>query len=558
MGHKILLADDSITVQKIVKLTFSDEGIEVIAVGNGELAVQKLQEMRPDLVMADVFMPGKDGYEVCEYVKTHPDLCHTPVILLVHAFEPFDQEHALRVGADQHLTKPFQSIRALVATVKDIFALPASQAAYSAVASSAQTPAPEPSAIPLPAEPSAEPSFAAPQAEPAFTAIETRPAFAATDIETNFPSVDSAPALPTFAPPTFAPVDADSGFASVDAEIGFVSVDTAPLAFPAHTDQDSGEVIGHEMNDAPPPSDLESCLSQLTLESPFTTQPEPPAPLASEINVSVAETAEPLSFDAASALNVNLSAEPAEILPADDEAETAPLACTAEMEELSEVLDLDNEPLSAPLPGDELELLPEITATPYAAPEASAAVEPAVGAQPSYEPTTSAPFTEAPTATGFPVRSDDALPILAEVEMPVDRPLASFQPEAQVSTHAVSTPDDAPLFVGAPEPGAVLESAFTSVSGAFNGHDSGAGQVIAAPPVSTEPQAAKQDTSVGVESAQAPGFNLYDIPPALIDEIARRVVERLSEKAIQEIAWEVVPEMAELLIRQQLAEKIPR
>src|SRR5437763_10000327 len=137
MGHTILLADDSITVQKIVKLTFSDEGVEVVAVGNGELAVQQLDELRPDLVMADVFMPGKDGYEVCEYIKTHPELRHTPVILLVHAFEPFDQEHALRVGADQHLLKPFQSIRALVATVKEIIAPPASQEAYSAAASSA-------------------------------------------------------------------------------------------------------------------------------------------------------------------------------------------------------------------------------------------------------------------------------------------------------------------------------------------------------------------------------------------------------------------------------------
>src|SRR5438045_9540538 len=135
MRHKHVLADDSLTVQKIVKLTLSDEGIEVVAVGNGDQAVQKLEEMRPDLVMADVFMPGKDGYEVCEYVKSHPDLRHTPVILLVHAFEPFDQEHALRVGADQHLLKPFQSIRALVATVKEIIAPPASQEAYSEAAS---------------------------------------------------------------------------------------------------------------------------------------------------------------------------------------------------------------------------------------------------------------------------------------------------------------------------------------------------------------------------------------------------------------------------------------
>ncbi len=93
MGHKVLLADDSITVQKIVKLSLTEEGIEVIALGNGEQAVQQLEAIQPDLVMADVFMPGKDGYEVCEFVKSHPQFKHTPVILLVHAFEPFAALH---------------------------------------------------------------------------------------------------------------------------------------------------------------------------------------------------------------------------------------------------------------------------------------------------------------------------------------------------------------------------------------------------------------------------------------------------------------------------------
>ncbi len=119
MGRKILLADDSITIQKVVNLTFSDEGIEVITVGNGELAVRKMNEVRPDIVLADVYMPGKSGYEVCEYVKTNPQFAHIPVLLLVGAFEPFDPVEAVRVKADGHLTKPFES-RALVATVSKL------------------------------------------------------------------------------------------------------------------------------------------------------------------------------------------------------------------------------------------------------------------------------------------------------------------------------------------------------------------------------------------------------------------------------------------------------
>lgn len=120
MGYKILLADDSVTVQKIITLTFSDEGADVLAVNNGDDAIHRLQYMRPALVMADVSIPGKNGYEICEFVKNHPEMKNTPVVLLVPAFEPFDEERARRIGADQHLTKPFQSIRTLITTVKGL------------------------------------------------------------------------------------------------------------------------------------------------------------------------------------------------------------------------------------------------------------------------------------------------------------------------------------------------------------------------------------------------------------------------------------------------------
>ncbi|MGH9751679.1 MAG: response regulator [Blastocatellia bacterium] len=120
MGYKILLADDSMTVQKIITLTFSDEDVEVIAVNNGDEAINWLKRLRPALVMADISIPGRNGYEICEFVKTHPEMEGTPVILLVPAFEPFDEERARRIGADYHLTKPFQSIRMLISIVKNL------------------------------------------------------------------------------------------------------------------------------------------------------------------------------------------------------------------------------------------------------------------------------------------------------------------------------------------------------------------------------------------------------------------------------------------------------
>jgi len=116
-GRKLLLADDSITIQKVVDLTFADEGVSVVCVNNGREAIERLEDFAADVVLADVFMPQMNGYEVCEYIKQNNKLKHIPVMLLVGSFEPFDEEEARRVGANDILTKPFQSIRRLIEKV---------------------------------------------------------------------------------------------------------------------------------------------------------------------------------------------------------------------------------------------------------------------------------------------------------------------------------------------------------------------------------------------------------------------------------------------------------
>jgi CheY-like chemotaxis protein len=113
-GRRLLLADDSITIQKVVALTFADEGVEVVTVSDGHEAIEQLKGVTPDIVLADVFMPKVSGYEVCRYIKQNAKLKHIPVMLLVGSFEPFDEAEARRVGADYILTKPFQSIRRLI------------------------------------------------------------------------------------------------------------------------------------------------------------------------------------------------------------------------------------------------------------------------------------------------------------------------------------------------------------------------------------------------------------------------------------------------------------
>ena len=116
-GKKLLLADDSLAVQKVVALTFTDEGMQVTTVPDGRRALEELEQAAPDVILADVFMPGIDGYELCRYIKNSERWRAIPVMLLVGSFEPFEEAEARRAGADDIVTKPFQSIRELVSRV---------------------------------------------------------------------------------------------------------------------------------------------------------------------------------------------------------------------------------------------------------------------------------------------------------------------------------------------------------------------------------------------------------------------------------------------------------
>lgn len=128
MPKTLLLADDSVTIQKVVGISFANEDVVLLTVDNGDDAVTRAQEARPDLVLADIAMPGKDGYEVCEAIKTDPALRHIPVLLLSGTFESFDEDRARAVGADGHITKPFEA-QALVDRVNDLLARGASATA---------------------------------------------------------------------------------------------------------------------------------------------------------------------------------------------------------------------------------------------------------------------------------------------------------------------------------------------------------------------------------------------------------------------------------------------
>jgi len=141
MAKKLLLADDSVTIQKVVGISFANEDVEILTVDNGDDALTRARETLPDIVLADVVMPGKNGYEVCEVLKADSQLSHVPVLLLTGTFEAFDEERASRVGADGHITKPFEA-QSLVDQVNQLLARAPRTPAAGAPAANAE---PEPS-----------------------------------------------------------------------------------------------------------------------------------------------------------------------------------------------------------------------------------------------------------------------------------------------------------------------------------------------------------------------------------------------------------------------------
>lgn len=117
MPYKLLLADNSLTIQKVVELILGPEDFEIKAVSNGNQALQELKPFAPDIILADIAMTELNGYQLCREIKSIPTTKGIPVILLAGAFEPLDEEHARVVGADDFIIKPFES-HELISKVK--------------------------------------------------------------------------------------------------------------------------------------------------------------------------------------------------------------------------------------------------------------------------------------------------------------------------------------------------------------------------------------------------------------------------------------------------------
>jgi CheY-like chemotaxis protein len=301
MPKTLLLADDSVTIQKVVGISFANEDIAITTVDNGRDAVAKARVMKPDIILADVVMPGMSGYDVCEAVKADPNLRHVPVLLLTGTFEAFDQARASAVGAAGHVAKPFEA-QTLVDRVKQL------------LASSAATivrPAPARHSSPAPVSaPASAPQPRAPAPDDAFDFFSE--------------SVEAAPSLAAPAAAAAESFDLDEP----DAAFAFGDDDLA-AEIPAPRPTPRGDATVAMLNDPPAASEREDAFD-FSFEGDATQEPIDPARLghstlldpeaASAYDVSSSDLSTSFSRGPAAAtrvLSVELDGAPAPIADPD-------------------------------------------------------------------------------------------------------------------------------------------------------------------------------------------------------------------------------------------------
>lgn len=335
MPKSILLADDSLTIQKVVELTFSDTDYELTTVSNGAEALTALDRIRPDLVMADVVMPGKNGYEVCEAIKSNPSLADIPVILLSGTFEPFDRDRAERARANAIVTKPFDSKNLLVQVETLLHS---------------RRPSPTTVAVPAAAEAAPLETRAFPSSEAALPPSDFRMDFAEFPGETAFD--EAAPLAEPAAPH---PLDAERGAPEpAPAEpLAFPLEETSPFertAGPGAAEErvDAREAFGgadnvFEFPAAEPPSERETEAPSLEIPGSWASA-KPDEEVTQELK---AEGFEPVPEFPAEPVFLHREPEPA----------PEPIVPVAAAEPLAPPASAAPEPVSPPAPS----VPPEIT-----------------------------------------------------------------------------------------------------------------------------------------------------------------------------------------------------
>ncbi len=538
MGKKILLADDSITIQKVIELTFSDEDFEVVTVGNGRLALERLAEVRPDIVLCDIIMPEKDGYEVCEQIKSSPSTGHIPVLLLTGAFEPFDQERASRAGYDGSLAKPFEP-ETLIAKVKELLAK-----APRPLAASPGPTGPMPAAVPDLAKPPARPETPIAVAAARTVAPPTPAASFIPDEPFSGLDADAFEAPPTPArPPAARPAPAL-------APISFEESDTLSGS-PAEGGEDNAATVIYRPSESP----WEGGSGAPEPDAP--EPPAPPRPGAPEPAAPAGAGQEP-GFDAV--LEEDLDFGPG------DYGTTAPPRSTGgadiseafstnagTMPPVGEVEEGTSGPFAALVRGETAEPIETSAASTAEFPKSAAVEEDLLEAEPM-------PPTEVPSR---PIFEEPASPFVPPPRPPAPRP----EPPAGAA-RTLLDPARPPELRPAPPPRAA-EPAAPAVPPRMPPAPTPPvvrpAPVLAEPPkpaapprtlldaAPPRPESAPRAAAVQPEPPARPSEAAgVAVPAEMVEKIAQRVIAQISEKIVREVAWEVIPDLAEALIKREI------
>lgn len=584
MGHKILLADDSITIQKVIELTFSDEDFELHTVGNGQKAIDEIRAIQPDIVLCDIIMPEKNGYEVCEFIKSNDELKHIPVLLLTGAFEPFDQERAKAAGCEGFLAKPFEP-QTLISKVKELLAgAQGAPAAAPAPAAPTATPPEPPAPAPLMPDTVLDAGPLAGDGEE--TVLVPPPAIGAPPPAVGGPQVPATASVPPGDPSALGAAFAiEAGDRELAMDPGDHTVllgasDSpdvpAPPATPPGASADIWSEAGSEVQPEPPAEPLQAPEPpQVVVPTPepeqdegatvFMAQPPPidmPAPpgeaslggpVDNEMSVGQEDPDATWQMPSSTPGSPPAPAPPAGDLGGFEDFAAAPPAAPVEpvepaaapvqpVQPVQPVAEEPPPPAIAPDAGPDpfASDPPELGSTDEVAPvEIASDSIPSVDTQATMDPVKAGGDAFAPVPS-TPEPANPEPPPMAEMPaMPTETPFTPVEPASELETLDAPEP---PTSQSPPEPPIVSTLSEPE-------------PVVAAPVVL---EAAAVESPPSTTDAQVPATGDDD---DLVERIAQRVVDKLSSKVIQEIAWEVVPDLAEGLIRREidvLKAKIPK
>lgn len=540
MSRRILLADDSVTIQKVIELTFMDDDYEVRAVGNGDEALAMLTALQVDFVIADVHMPGASGYEVCRRSKQQrPEV---PVLLLVGTFEPFDESQARACGADSYLKKPFDS-QELLGRVHDLLGPASAEAATAVAAVGEHAGAARPDAAETHegGRPAAHVA-AGPDAAPAGSPAEAGAHAAAA-------AADGAQAAAT-------------GRTVSAQEPG--AEDRAPAAAP------SAESAGDELAAGAGAVEAAASWQEFELEAEPELMPEPwhathaplpPAPATPSFEPfehafalgDLDDHEAPAGHDTAAGLESAAAAPAAPSAPA---AATGhqPFTLGEPLDDHSFLLDQEDDTAQARSSRQQRSTQAE-PVSPYAGARLGSAVPPGEGAGPSPSPATAATpetgfaFAAAPTSIYSPATSISPAIAAAAASAASGAVADSTADAASASGAGAAAADSA----AAATAGAAAGSSASAAGAAEEAPPTAAGAGHPAGPGEGNGRLVRHDAAAG-EPPVAPSAATQALGADDVDRIARRVVELIGDRVVRDIAWEVIPDLAEVVIKDRLRE----